>query len=330
MSADSIAANRPDVSSGTPVGPPGGTSPTGRAVGTTVAVTAALASLIAILNYSRDVIAQSPFPKDPGREFVYVPDPQFLRIVSLGHTAAAADLLWFRTINYFGTHYHTDRLYPWLFKMCDVVTDLDPMAVHVYHFAGVVLPWEANRPDDGIALLEKGLSHFPDSWYLHWLIGFNYYFFKNDLQKAAFHLGRAAELPGTHPYVSRLAAVVYAHGVDTRAAESFLRDLANSTQDESMRSMLSVRLLELQLGRDLDALDEAVQRFKETRGALPTTLEEMLNAGVVARLPREPFGGSYVLDPETGKVKTTSGHAALRLYESNARKEYQKGNPVHW
>ena len=63
--------------------------------------------------------------------------------MALGWRNALADVLWFRTISYFGAHYRSDHTYPWLASMCDLVTDLDPRAEHVYRFAGVILPWEA-------------------------------------------------------------------------------------------------------------------------------------------------------------------------------------------
>src|SRR5215510_12440046 len=60
------------------------------------------------------------------KEFVYVPDAHLLRPMALGYNNVLADLLWFRTISYFGEHYRGNRQYPWLARMCDLVTDLDP------------------------------------------------------------------------------------------------------------------------------------------------------------------------------------------------------------
>ncbi|MBI4514201.1 MAG: hypothetical protein HY699_00065 [Deltaproteobacteria bacterium] len=286
-------------------------------------------ALAAGLRYASGVLEQTQPPAGE-HDFTYVPDSRFVRVASLGHASAVADVLWFRTISYFGLHYRSDRSYRWLAKMCEVVTDLDPRAQHVYRFAGVILPWEANLPDDGIALLHKGLRQFPDDWYLHWLVGFNYYFFKDDLQPAAFHLGRAAALPGADPYVSRLAAIIYAQGVDNRAAESFLTELAASTRDDSLRQVVQQRLHELTLGRHLEALTEAVRRYHEQFGQPPENLDALVTAAVISALPREPFGGHYVFDPATGAVRSTSGQSPLRLYTSKAREQYRQGNPVHW
>ncbi len=46
-----------------------------------------------------------------------------------------------------------------------------------------------------------------------------------------------------------------------------------------------------ELGRTLDA---AVERFRTARGHDPARLEDLLAAGVLERVPDEPFGGAYV------------------------------------
>ncbi|MBI3388572.1 MAG: hypothetical protein HY027_12610 [Deltaproteobacteria bacterium] len=294
-----------------------------------VALALGVSGLIAATHYAGTVLDTS-LSDTPSTEYVYLPDRHFLRIASLGHSAAVADILWFRTISYFGGHYRTDRSYPWLTKMCDLVTDLDPQAFAVYRFAGIILPWEANRPDDGIALLEKGLLQFPDSWDLHWLLGFNYYFFKDDLQKASSHLTRASQLPGAHPVVARLAAIIYAQTESPTAAASLLHQLAETLPDEATRRIVSQRIGELQLANDIDALTNALTQYRERTGAAATSLDDLVTAGVVSEIPHEPFGGRYVLDPKDGAVRNTSRNSPLRLYVSKAHEEYRKGNYVHW
>src|ERR1035437_4303199 len=128
----------------------------------------AMLAICAILVARADALLGGELPaRSASVELIYLPPTRFLRAVSLGYEHALADLLWFRTINYFGQHVQMDRMYPWLAHMCDVVTELDPRAEHVYHFGGVMLPWEADRVDDGIALLEKGIRNMPESWRLH-------------------------------------------------------------------------------------------------------------------------------------------------------------------
>src|SRR5262249_58229838 len=112
------------------------------------------AALLAALGGLAGVVALTGVRLDRARadvsaedEPVYLPQAAYLRPMSLGWQNVLADLLWFRTISYFGEHYRSNRTYPWLAAMCDLVTDLDPRAEHVYRFAGFILPWDANQVD---------------------------------------------------------------------------------------------------------------------------------------------------------------------------------------
>jgi hypothetical protein len=131
-------------------------STAGRALGFVLA----LSGCIAVSATARARLIPPPHAAH-GQQPIYLPKAEYLRPMSLGFANVMADVLWFRTISYFGGHYRSDRVYPWLAHMCDLVTDLDPRAEHVYRFAGVILPWEAGETDQGIRLLEKGIRHFP-------------------------------------------------------------------------------------------------------------------------------------------------------------------------
>src|SRR5574341_54019 len=137
-----------------------------------LALATAFTALALAAGSSDDRLSRHLTELTPHDEFIYLPPTRFLRAVALGYEHALADVLWFRTINYFGRHYRSDGVYPWLASMCDAVTDLDPQAEHVYRFGGVILPWEARRIEDGLALLEKGTRNLPHSWRLRYMVGF--------------------------------------------------------------------------------------------------------------------------------------------------------------
>jgi hypothetical protein len=257
-------------------------------------------------------------------ELIYLPPTGFLRAVSLGYEQALADVLWFRTISYFGRHYQGDRVYPWLASMCDGVTDLDPHAEHVYQFGGIILPWEADRIDDGIALLEKGTRNMPDSWQLHYMLGFSYYFFRDDLDGASRLLHRASFLPGAPEFVSRLAASVdAAHRGPSRAVD-FLLELEQRDVHGEMRAVIRERIGELSLSADIDSLEAAAQSFRARTGRRPVELDELVTSGIIARIPEEPFGGRYVLDRVSGRVVSSSGHRPWHLGRSQLRNAFLK------
>src|SRR6185295_6019221 len=110
--------------------------------------------------------------------------------------------------------------------------------------------WEAQMPDDGIRLLRKGVEQFPDSWELQYFLGFNLYYFKEDLEAALPHLRRASELPGVHPYVTHLAAALATQGLGADAAREFLEGLRVSGAGGGMDSVIRERLQDVTLTED--------------------------------------------------------------------------------
>ena len=280
-------------------------------------------SLIAVIAWTDRALLLRLRTADEREELIYLPPTRFLKLVSLGYQHALADVLWFRTISYFGRHYRSDRVYPWLASMCDAVTDLDPTAQHVYRFGGLILPWEAARIDDGLALLEKGSRNLPSSWELSYMLGFSYYFFKDDLAAAGQALQHAARLPNAPSFVARLAAAVESAHRRPEGAIEFLSALERGTNTE-IRGAIGERINELVLARDIDALDAAVATFQASFHRLPAQLTELVTAGMLTAIPREPFGGTYVVDPATGHVHSSLGHQPLRLGSSTFREQFLK------
>jgi hypothetical protein len=283
---------------------------------------------VLILGWTDRLMQRQMQASDDHVELIYLPPVRFLRAASLGYRHALADILWFRTISYFGRHYRSDRLYPWLAYMCDVVTDLDPEAQHVYRFGGLLLPWEADRVDDGVALLEKGTRNMPDSWELAYMLGFSYYFFKDDLSAAAQTLERATLLPGAPSFVVRLAALIGAAQRGPARAIEFLSEIEGSSSNEEIRGAVRERIRELELARDIDTLQAAVGTFQARAHRLPSELHELVAAGLLTAIPAEPFGGTYLLDAATGRVHSSSGHEARRLSSSKMREKFLNARGV--
>jgi hypothetical protein len=256
---------------------------------------------------------------------IYLPETRFLRLVSLGYENVLADLLWFRTISYFGEHYRSDRVYSWLAQMCDRVTDLDPRAFHVYRFAGMVLPWEAREVDEGLRLLEKGTRVFPNSWLLRYWLGFEYFLFKDDYKKATTYLEQAARLPGSPASVARLLVLFHQRQYGPQTTVEFLNELTADPLSEDIRQVLDQSKKEAQLAADLEYLNAAVARYEQRFRRPPQSLHDLLTAGLLPALPQPPFGGHYQIASDTGEVTTSAGHRPPRLYRSRVGEELLRG-----
>jgi tetratricopeptide (TPR) repeat protein len=262
------------------------------------------------------------------QEPVYLPKAQYLKLMALGYNNVLADVLWFRTIDYFGKHYRGDRTYPWLAHMCDLVTDLDPRAEHVYRFAATILPWEADQADAGIRLLEKGIRTFPDSWLLHYWLGFSYYFFKDDFESATKYLRIAAQLPDAHPGVARLAARLASQHYGPETTMRFLSEIRNNVYSDEMRQVISENMREAKLASHLEQLDKAIDAYRTRHGSPPSTLLALVDGGLISHVPADPFGGTYEIAADTGKARSSTGRKPSALHQSKLREKRLRGESV--
>ena len=265
---------------------------------------------------------------EPATEFIYLPQAKFLKPLSLGYRNVLADVLWFRTISYFGEHYRSDRTYRWLGHMCNLVTDLDPAAEYVYRFCGIILPWEANQVEEGIQVLEKGVRYLPDSWLIHFWLGFNYYFFKGDYEDAIRHMRRSAELPGSHASATRLAALLYQHQYGPQLAVQFLGELERSIGNDQMREIVQHHIREARLAADLQRLTAAVAKYRARFGVIPKSPHALVEQHLLLRIPRDPFGGVYEIDPTDGHVRSSTGHRPSELHQSARRGAALRGESL--
>jgi len=264
----------------------------------------------------------------PPDELVYLPDAQRLRPLALGYDNVLADLVWFRTIDYFGAHYASDRAYPWLEAMCNLVTDLDPRAKHVYRFAALILPWEAHDPDAAIRLLEKGTRALPDSWALYYHLGVINYLFKGDYDAAAAQLTRAAEQPGAPGFVARFAAILQTKRQGPQTTIAILEQMRDQATSKETREVIERSLRDAQAAWDMRALEETAARYRAAHGHLPASLDELVTAGLLRNVPPDRYGGTYELDPATGTVRSSTGRSPLELHTSPlAKRLHEEATP---
>lgn len=176
---------------------------------------------------------------------LYLPNGSALDLISFGFKNMLARVLWFQTINYFGKQYANEKNFRWLFHMCDLVTTLDPKALHVFRFGAVMLAWEANAPHLSIELLDKAISHRPNDWIFYYLRGFTYMFFLKENERAREDFLKGARLPEAPPIMARLATRVASDAQNDQEAILLLEDLIRTTPDPTAREALTSRLLEL-------------------------------------------------------------------------------------
>jgi tetratricopeptide (TPR) repeat protein len=251
-----------------------------------------------------------------------LPKGEYLKPALLGYHHLGADILWLRLIQVIGKKRNTADEYEWMYHALDVITTLDPQYAYAYYAGGVILGDLANRPDLSNRLLEKGVSANPDVWNIPFLLGYNYYFLLGDSAKGAEYIMEAARRPDGPAYLPGLATRMAAEAGNPDTALAFLEARLTDTQDPQMREVLAKRMKEVIIERDIRILEKAVEAYRTQYRAVPATLMDLVETGILPVLPQEPFEGDYRLDPKTGTVSSSTHPERLRTFFKRPQRIY--------
>lgn len=109
-----------------------------------------------------------------------VPSGEVLRMLSLGHNEALADLLWLNALSYYGQYAHLDTEITWLDPHINAITTVDPRFRLVFEWAGSVIMYSTVIDNESVQaanrFLQLGVDRFPNDWNLRFMLGMNYYF----------------------------------------------------------------------------------------------------------------------------------------------------------
>jgi hypothetical protein len=124
-------------------------------------------------------------PKQQREELLYFPSNRFVKAVTAGSDLILADFLWIETGSYFGKHRRSDKLYPYLYHMLDIITDLDPKFIPPYTLGTILLATDARESELALKFLDKGMRDNPELWQIPFTKGFIYYVHNKNPEKAS-------------------------------------------------------------------------------------------------------------------------------------------------
>lgn len=248
-------------------------------------------------------------PAGVSTNLLYVRSPEFARRAALSFHALLADIYWIRTVQHYGgTKLSTaaNKQYDVLYPLLDLTTSLDPYFDVAYKFGAVFLaeeyPSGAGRPDQAIAILQKGLQAQPDKWQLAQELGFVYYWWLADYDGAAMWFNRAADMTKAPDWLRPLAAVTLAEGGNRSSSRVLWTEIARSADADWLRDQATFRLKQLDALDGIDFIERIVQQYRARTGMFPTSWAEMVRAGFLRSVPPDPSGTPFRLDPSTGTV----------------------------
>lgn len=214
--------------------------------------TAILAVLIVIV-LSCAVVQQYHLYKITGLDWkkegmTYLPGDERIKTVLLGFESTAAHYLWIRTVLYFGGHFLTDKDYPWLIRMLDIITRLDPYFYPPYEFAGILVPDVCKNPDAARVLLQRGLSSIGNrKWNIPFYLGMIYLKYYNDKETAARYFAVASQVSGPHSFkLARLTASMYNQIGQTHRGFQYLKFMYETSESPEVKQHILEEIVSYQ------------------------------------------------------------------------------------
>ena len=276
----------------------------GRVAGMALAI-AAFALAVAL-----QAVRDRAYPREEAqnRAFLYVRSPEALRRIALSFDALAADVYWIRALQ----HYGGDRLsrdgrrrYELLYPMLDLTTSLDPYFTIAYRFGAIFLsegyPSGPGRPDQAIALLNKGVRAQPDNWRYYHDIAFVHYWQYRDPKTAAEWFRRAASRPDAPSWLEPVAASMLVEGGD-RASARFLFEQISRSEEPWLQRMGRRSLSQLDALDFLDAHVLPVISRNPPPSGTPYSWQWFVSRRLLPGIPTDPTGVPFEIDPATGAV----------------------------
>lgn len=248
---------------------------------------------------------------------------KLVKAMSLEYAPLVADIYWTRAVQYYGLkHARHDSNLQLLWPLLDLTTTLDPNLIVAYRFGSTFLsepsPRGAGQPELGIALLERGIQANPDYWRFYEDLGFIYYFELKDYNKASAAFLEGSKNPKSLIWMKVMAAKIAAEGESFSTSVFLWDEIYQSATDPDVRQNAQMHLQLLKVEQDCRQLDALADEFQKRTGRRPARSGELVQEGLLKRLPVDPEGYPYIFGPD--------GKAALNT--ASPLVEQQRLHPI--
>ncbi len=185
-----------------------------------------------------------------GIEVSYLPTSDFMIMASLGYRELAADLYWFRAVQYYGGYRLSQNDIHLFNHLAEMITDLDPHFLGAYKLSALVITEDLGNFAAAKNLMEKGLRNNPDDYWLTFEMGLLHYLEGRDYREAEKYFRVAATLPNADGNrAARFAAEAASKGGNIEASIVLWKEMAESSDNRYISELAERYIAKLEARR---------------------------------------------------------------------------------
>ncbi len=272
-----------------------------RRLWTALLVLALLFGAMATERYRRTI----PRPNPLGKDLLYLPSAEMLRLLSLGNEGLMSDLVYVWAIQYYSQFEHHEK-FLYLEKVFDLITDLDPKYFDAYRMGALIMELEApSEPEQRrravMELFDKGIAAMPDDWRLPETAAWDFYIGFHDVDAAVHYAEIAISRPGAFHRIRRALGVWKDRSKSWSVEDSIAYwegALADATTGGEAL-LTKNHLYDVVVVRDRQLFDPLLQAYRQRIGHCPRDWEELVRAGWLRETPLDYAQNPYGIDAET-------------------------------
>lgn len=177
---------------------------------------------------------------------------------------------------------------------------LDPYFEQSCYLIQGTLPWLAKRYEPTFALLNECKNHRYWDWHPGFFIGFDYFFFLKDNNKASEYLMGASTVYNAPPPLVTFAARLAQESGNNKTAIAFIELMLPKENDPDKRELLLKRL---ETHKAVDSIETAIQAYRQKVGRNPETLNALVEEGYMTNLPSNPNEKPFIYKSDDGSLR---------------------------
>lgn len=225
-----------------------------------------------------------------------------IKLVTGEFNGLMSDLILLQISSFLGSN-HTISKHEWqkINLGYQQILTLDPYFQHALMQIQGIMAWNRDMTPSAIALLKIPEKNRPWDWIPGYYIGFDYYYFLQDFERASEIFLKTARIQNAPLLISLLGS---RFAVQSQRVETTLLSLKHMVKDpelsENSKNELQDRIILLE---GILILEDAIKKYKGLYSILPETLNDLIKQNIIVSLPKYPEFMPYKYDNQTGKIK---------------------------